>query len=101
VARSIRILRLSLAVLSLLLCLAIQALWIRGYFVGDHFDEYSTFNQQNRSYRPIHSLQIGRGGIGFCRTFWSGPIGSLDGVQGQPLSHRKGSPLYPRPDSSQ
>jgi hypothetical protein len=95
VPRLFRILRTSLALLSLLLCFAILVVWIRSYFVGDYFQQYSTIDHQNRSYRPIIQVQIGKGGIAFTRTFWSAPIGALDGIQTQPPTHWKQPPLYP------
>jgi hypothetical protein len=98
VTRFLRILRAAISVLSLLFCFAITFVWVRGYFVADSFQQYSTIDIQNRSYRPIIQVDTGKGGIAFTRTFWSGPIGSLatqSGIPSQPLIHWKQSPLYP------
>ena len=89
------ILRTALALLSLLLCFAITVVWIRSYFTTDVFHQYSTRDVQNRSYRPIISVEIGKGGIGFSHIFWSTPIGSPAGSQSEPLNHWKESPHYP------
>jgi 4-amino-4-deoxy-L-arabinose transferase-like glycosyltransferase len=91
-----RILRTSLAILSLLLCFAILVVWIRSYFTADVFHQYTTRDIQNRSYRPIVSVEIGKGGIGFTRILWSAPIGSLTaGTPSEPLNHWKEAPIYP------
>jgi hypothetical protein len=95
VRRIYRILRAGIAIVSLLLFQVVVVLWIRSYFIADRFYQYSTYDLQNRSHRPIFEVQIGKGGISFCRDVWTGPIGSLDGLQSQALIHRKGPPQYP------
>src|SRR5882672_9514288 len=96
VMRLLRILRASISILSLLLCLATAILWIRSYFTADHFSQYTTIDAQNRSYRPILLVQIGKGGIGFSRIFWSVPPRSFSGtLPNEPLNHLKQPPHYP------
>jgi hypothetical protein len=95
VMRLLRILRATIAILSLLLCLAIAVIWVRSYFTADYFSQYTTVDVQNRNYRPLMNVRIGKGGIGYCRTFWSAPPGFLDGIQNQPLIHINQPPHYP------
>jgi hypothetical protein len=94
--RLLRILRLAIAVVSLLLSLAIVVIWIRSYFTADHFSQYTTYEIENRSYRPIVMVQIGKGGIGFNRIFWSAPPDKFAGSLGnEPFNHFKQPPHYP------
>lgn len=96
VIRVFHVIRAIIASVSLLLGLATAIIWIRSYFTADHFSQYTTIDVGNRSERPIVQAQIGKGGIGFNRIFWSAPSKSFPGtVNSEPLNHFKQTPHYP------
>jgi hypothetical protein len=95
VRRFFCILRAIVAVLSLLLSLASAAIWVRSYFIGDYFFQFTTYTDGNRGHRVIVDAQIGNGGIGVCRSFSSAPPGAFGEIQNEPLNHLKQPPRYP------
>jgi len=97
--RFLRILRAIIAILSLFLCLATAAVWIRSYFKGDHYGKMTSNDLPNRLHWTISALNIGRGGIGWHQVTWSAPLSIRASYPGllrdSPLNHLRPTPSYP------
>jgi hypothetical protein len=97
--RLLRILRAIIAVLSLLLCIAIAAVWIRSSFKGDHFGQMSSNDSPDRLHWTITNFDIGKGGVGWHQVIWSAPPSvstSYPGlIRDAPLTHLRPEPAYP------
>ena len=73
-----------LTALSLLLCAAAAAMWVRGYFVSDRFFWHAFEDDGDRTYWRYHLVLSGRGGVGLNRLVQSG---SRPGYRESILSH--------------
>jgi hypothetical protein len=102
VKRLLRVVRASIAILSLLLCLATAILWIRSYFVTDDFQRTASHDLPTQLRWNKDHLMIGKGGIGVCRTAWSAPVGdpprwgNTPFVRDSSLKYRQLAPSYPQ-----
>jgi hypothetical protein len=92
-----------LSALSLLLCVAVAALWVRSFFVSDRFF-HSWFAARGPWTDWMQDeVQVGRGGLGFGRLVQSATTAEyqrrmealLIGAGGRPFFHERRTPAYP------
>jgi hypothetical protein len=89
--------------LSLLLCVATAALWVRSYFVTDRLFRQSFKEMGDPTYWTQDAVEAGRGGAGFARIVqtldWYGgtPYGDMVlKLQGRAPFHGVAPPQYPQ-----